>query len=255
MHVHLPLYAAERFVNESANGDFGACVASLDWACGAIIYELEKLNILDDTMIIFTSDNGSRGDYGSSNLPLRGGKTNTWEGGQRIPCIMYWKNKIEPGVNGKFASQMDLLPTFAAMLNQEFGKNKIDGFDLSEMIFGGGDSPRRDFVYYKWGKLLEAVRKDDWKLHLYKDGQPVKLLYNLRTDISETENLYDSCPDIAAELTEVYDKYRNEIGDNITGVKGVEERDCGLVENPVNLTEYDPDHPYIVAMYDKTEMG
>lgn len=255
MHVHLPLYAAERFVNESENGDFGACVGSLDWACGAIIYELEKLNILDDTIIIFTSDNGSRGDYGSSNQPLRGGKFTTWEGGQRIPFIMSWKGKIKPGVNDRVASQIDLLPTFASVINQELGKNKTDGFDLSDMIFNGKDSPRREFVYYASDMKLEAVRKDNWKLHFYKNDEPVKLLYNLETDISEANNVYEFNPDVVTELTEIYERYRKTLGDSITGIKGSEERACGFVENPVALTEYNPNHPYIIAMYDKDDMG
>jgi arylsulfatase A-like enzyme len=255
MHVHLPLYAAERFVNESENGDFGACAASLDWACGAIMHELEKLGILDNTMIIFTSDNGSRGDNGSSNFPLKGGKFSTWEGGQRIPCIISWHGRIALGTNGKIASQMDLLPTFAAMLNQDLGKNKIDGFDLSDMIFSGGESPRCDFVYYQSGKKLEAVRKDGWKLHFYKNGAPVKLLYDLEADISENNDLYDQYPEIVAELTDIRDEYEYMLGDDMSGAKGSEARECMTVENPVTLTVYDPDHPYIVAMYDKTETG
>ena len=255
MHVHLPLYAAERFVGESDNGDFGACAASLDWACGALMYELEKQGISDNTMIILTSDNGSRGADGASNLPLRGGKFSTWEGGLRIPFIMSWNEKIKPGENDKIAAQIDLLPTFAAMLNQNLGDRKIDGFDLSGMLFDDEPSPRREFVYYQSGMKLEAVRKDNWKLHFYKNDAPVKLLYNLEEDIGENGSLYDLHPEIVNELTEIYDRYKNMLGDDITGVKGGETRECMVIENPVTLTVYDPNHPYIVAMYDKTEMG
>ena len=80
MHVHLPLYAAERFTKESENGDFGACMAEADWACAVIAAELDRLGIREDTLFLFTSDNGSRGDHGASNAPLRGGKFTTWEG-------------------------------------------------------------------------------------------------------------------------------------------------------------------------------
>jgi len=255
MHVHLPLYAADRFVRESENGDFGACVASLDWACGAIMYELEKLNILENTIIMFTSDNGSRGDYGSSNLPLKGNKFTTWEGGQRIPFIIYWKDKIKPSINNQMASQMDLLPTLASVINQDMGQNIIDGFDLSDMIFNNGDTPRRDFIYYAPDMKLEAVRKDNWKLHFSKGNVPVKLLYNLETDISESDNLYESYPEIISELTEIYKRYKTKLGDSLSGTEGSESRKCGYVENPVTLTEYDPNHPYIIAMYDKDDMG
>lgn len=249
IHVHLPLYAADRFVRESENGDFGACVASLDWACGVIVSELEKLNILEDTLIIFTSDNGATGIHGSSNLPLRGNKAATWEGGMRVPCIMYWKGKIEPCVNDKLAGQIDLLPTFASMLNQKLSDNVIDGVNLSGMIFNGEESPRNEYIYYRQGNngAIEAVRKGNWKLHFYKGKESVTLLYDLNTDISEENNLYDSNPDIVAEITEIYNNY-SEIFEK-------EKRNCLTVENPVTLTVYDPDHPYFIAMYDKNERG
>ena len=90
LQVHLPLYAPERFVAESENGDFGACVAAADWALGALVQELKRLGQFENTLIIFTSDNGSRGDHGASNGVLRGAKCSTWEGGQRVPCVMRW---------------------------------------------------------------------------------------------------------------------------------------------------------------------
>lgn len=255
MHVHLPLYAAERFVNESENGDFGACVASLDWACGAIFHELEKLHLLENTLIVFTSDNGARGDYGSCNLPLKGGKVTTWEGGQRIPFILYWKGKFKPGVNCQMASQIDLLPTFAAMLGQDIGMQTTDGLDLTDMLFHGSATPRKDFVYYNQHRQLEAVRKGNWKLHVYKNKSPVALLYNLESDISESHNLYPDYPETVQELTELYEQYRAELGDSITGVTGSAVRTCGYVEHPLPLTQYDERHPYIVALYDKDDVG
>lgn len=255
MHVHLPHYAAERFVAESENGDFGACVASLDWASGVIVHELERLNLLDNTIVIFTSDNGSRGDHGASNHPLKGGKFTTWEGGQRIPFILYWKGKIVPGSTDKMISHMDLLPTFASMLGAGTGENTIDGLDLSEMLLNGAESPRRDFVYYASNSRLEAVRKNNWKLHFYKKGEPVKLLFDLGKDISEENNLYDENPDVVRELTEIYNEYREKLGDTLTKTAGGEKRPCGVCENPVPLTVYDPDHPYYIAEYDKNDIG
>ncbi len=88
MHVHLPLYAADTFVKRSRNGDYGACVAAIDWATEAIVFELKKQGLLENTIIMFTSDNGSRNDFGESNGVLRGSKA-TWEGGQRVPFIVY----------------------------------------------------------------------------------------------------------------------------------------------------------------------
>lgn len=255
MHVHLPLYAAERFVNESENGDFGACVASLDWACGVIFYELERLNLLENTIIIFTSDNGSRGDHGASNLPLRGAKFTTWEGGQRIPFIIYWKDRITPGINNQMASQIDILPTLAAIINQNLGKNTIDGLDLSDMIFNDTETPREEFVYYSSGAKLEAVRHNSLKLHFYKDNLPVKLLYDVVMDMSESKNLYEDYPEAVTYLTMIYNKYRCKLGDSLTEEKGTETRPCGVVENPKTLTSYNPEHPYIISMYDKDDVG
>lgn len=255
MHVHLPHYAADRFVRESENGDFGACVASADWASGAVIFELEKLNLLDNTIVIFTSDNGSRADRGASNYPLRGRKHTTWEGGQRIPFIMYWKGRVKPSLNDEMISQIDLLPTLAAILGEKMGEQKIDGFDLTDTILNGTASPRDEFIYYSSNSRLEAVRKRNWKLHFFKDGKMEKLLYDLCTDISEEKNVYDENPDIVEELTKIYDDYRLKLGDTLTKTTGSERRPCGYNENPVTMTVYDPNHPYFIAEYDKNDVG
>lgn len=97
MHVHLPLYAGEEFVKKSINGDFGACVEAIDWSVRVLLHELRSLGLEEDTLVIFTSDNGGRGDHGGSNAPLKGNKGTTWEGGQRVPCIFYWPGHIAPG--------------------------------------------------------------------------------------------------------------------------------------------------------------
>ena len=89
MHVHLPLYTSEEFVKRSENGDYGACVACIDWAARCVLEELRRNHLEENTLFIFTSDNGGRGDHGGSNQPARHQGT-TWEGGQRVPCIFYW---------------------------------------------------------------------------------------------------------------------------------------------------------------------
>lgn len=256
MHVHLPHYAAEMFERVSENGDFGACAASMDWAVGAVVHELETLGLLGNTIIIFTSDNGARGDRGSSNYPLRGGKRTTWEGGQRIPFVLYWKDKIAPGTRtDAFISQMDLLPTFAAMLGEPLGELPVDGLDLTDTLFGSAVSPRDSFAFFRAEAKLEAVRVRNWKMHFAKEGKSVRLLYDLSKDISEENNVMDDYPDIAAEITGVYDEYRLKLGDRLTGEAGSGRRPCGVSENPVPLAAYDPDHPYIIALYDKNDVG
>ncbi|MCF7944230.1 MAG: sulfatase [Spirochaetia bacterium] len=254
MYVHVPLFVPHRFLKSSRNGGYGGAVEHIDWTVGAIIHELEKLNLTDDTLIIFTSDNGSRArDEGGSNAPCRGTKSTTWEGGMRVPLIIKWPNKIRPGqVSAELASSIDLLPTIVSLTGGSISDNqKIDGVDISGLFTDEtAKSPRTDFAYYN-GNRLHAVRKGDWKLHFYRneDGD-VKELYNLKDDIGENVNLYQQHPDIVSNLEIFAKKVRFELGDELTGIKGAEVREKGYIENPHPLTEYDPNHPYMVAMYD-----
>ena len=127
MYVHLPIYAPQRFLGESRNGPYGAAVASIDWSVGAILAELKALGVGREHAGDLTSDNGSRGDHGGSNAPLRGAKTSTWEGGQRVPCIMRWPGRITPGqVTAEVATAMDFLPTFAGVAGASLPDKKID---------------------------------------------------------------------------------------------------------------------------------
>ncbi len=256
MHVHLPLYTSEEFVKRSENGDYGACVACIDWAARCVLEELRRNHLEENTLFIFTSDNGGRGDHGGSNQPLRGSKGTTWEGGQRVPCIFYWPGHI-PGhsVCSGLASNMDFLPTLMHLCGAKTPlANQIDGVDLSEVLLEGKSSPRKEFFYYI-RENLEAVRAGNWKLHVAKDGKPVRLLYDLEHDVSESRNLYEEYPEIAAELSRKIEECRKDLGDAVTQTAGENVRPIGRVENPHPLTEYREDHPYIVMMYDKEEIG
>jgi len=179
MHVHLPLYAAERFVRESRNGDFGACVAEIDWSVAVLLYELKRLGIYDDTIIIFTSDNGSRGADGASNAPLRGNKFFTWEGGMRVPCIVHWKSRVAPGTNDCIASNIDLLQTLASVIGAELPEAARDGVDISPMLFSG-ERVRDSYMYFasRWDNTtaLEAVRKGPWKAFFSQQGEATQEL-------------------------------------------------------------------------------
>ena len=117
-----------------------------------------------------------------------------------------------------------------------------------------GASPRKDFVYYDENSI-EAVRDSRWKLHVRKGGEPIAELYDLETDIGETTNLYNSNPDIVADLSSRIDSFRAELGDEASGVVGSDVRPAGQVANPDTLTHYDPEHPYIYAEYDKGDRG
>lgn len=255
LQVHLPLYAPERFVQESENGDFGACVAAVDWALAALEAELQNLGLYDDTLIVFTSDNGSRGDHGASNGALRGAKCSTWEGGQRVPCIMSWPAAMPKGkVCGALCSHIDFLPTFARLAGAELpAGRRIDGEDLSAVLLSGEGEGRAEFRYYRL-ETLEAIRRGRYKLHLFKEDGPRKELYDLAADPGETHDLYAQLPGVAAELMEAAEAARQDLGCAGAGVKGRNCRAPGRAAHPKKLTSnYDPSHPYIIALYDKEE--
>ena len=259
MHVHLPHYPPERFVRESENGVYGAGVACIDWAADVLFHELKSLGLDDETMVIFTSDNGSRvHGEGGSNGPLRATKGTTWEGGQRVPCIMRWPGKIHAGQTcSELTLSMDFYPTLAAIGGAEVPTDRIiDGKDIRSLIHGeeGATTPHDSFFYYK-RNAIEAVRSGHWKLHIRKDDQEIGELYNLKTDIGETSNVFDQHPEIVRDLMAKIDACRQDIGDDAAGIEGKNIRPAGRVENPETLTHLDPDHPYIIAMYDLKERG
>lgn len=267
MHMHLPLYAAEAFEEKSDNGDYGACISEVDWSLKSIIYELKRCGLYDNTIILFTSDNGSRADHGASNAPLRGTKFTTFEGGQRVPCIVKWHNHIAPGTsNDDISSQIDLLPTFAGILGAKLPEQAIDGVDISEQL-RHGKTVRETFLYVGGTNIDEnqpiicAVRRKAWKLHLKRRDSGttgyayVSELYNLQEDISESNNVYQEHPEIVAELSKIITSYESEFGDSMKAIEGTQVRPCGYVDHPKTLTEYDESHPYIVMMYDKDDRG
>lgn len=258
MHVHLPLYAAERFLKQSRNGRYGACVEAIDWAAGVLLHELARLGIEGHTLLLFTSDNGSRGDNGGSNAPLRGGKTTTWEGGQRVPLIARWPGRIPAGtVCRELVTGMDFLPTMARLAGTEPPADRtLDGKDVSPLLLGtpGAVSPHTAFFYY-WMDQLEAVRSGKWKLHVRKRDRVVCELYDLENDVGETTNLAPSFPDVVSALNRLLDRCREDLGDSAVGAPGTGCRPCGRVDQPRPLTQYDPAHPYIEAMYDLEQAG
>lgn len=259
MHVHLPHYPPERFVRESENGVYGAGVACIDWAADVLFHELKSLGLDDDTLVIFTSDNGSRvHGEGGSNGPLRATKGTTWEGGQRVPCIMRWPGKIPAGKTcSELTLSMDFYPTLAAIGGAEVPTDRIiDGKDIRPLLHGeeGATTPHDSFFYYK-RNAIEAVRSGHWKLHIRKDDQEIGELYNLETDIGETSNVFDQHPEIVRDLMAKIDACRQDIGDDAAGIEGKNIRPAGRVENPETLTHLDPDHPYMIAMYDLKERG
>jgi len=252
MHVHVPHYAPERFRKQSYNGDYGACVECVDWCTDVILHELASLGIERETLVIFTSDNGSRGDRGGSNKPLRGNKASTFEGGLRVPCIMRWPGRIPAGsVVTDMAWSMDFYRTFAALAGANAPDDRIiDGGNiLPTMLDPAARIPDRPFFYY-WMDELRAVRFGDYKYDCVN-----KALYNLRRDIGEENDIAGSNNDIVGRMEAMLAACRLDLGDSLAGTIGANIRPSGLVDNPKPLTEYHEDHPYYMAMYDKPDMG
>ncbi len=201
---HIPVYASEDFQGKSARGEYGDAVEELDWSVGEIINTLKKLKLDENTIVVFSSDNGpwlSYKTHGGSAGPLRDGKGTTWEGGMREPCIMWSPGLIPEGkVCSEITSTMDMLPTFAHFANTQLPNDiKIDGSDISSFILNPDkkfDTPRVFYYYNKKG-AIEAVRRGKWKCTTVNSNNE---LYNIEEDISEKYNLVDMHPEIAQEL-------------------------------------------------------
>lgn len=257
LYVHVPLYVQERFARASTNGPYGAAVAAIDWATEVILHELADLGLADDTIVVFTSDNGSRGVDGGSNLPLRGTKGTTWEGGMRVPCIVRWPGRAPAGqVCRELVTAMDLYPTLAAACGADLPTDRtIDGRDVTALLVDPGAPSPHDAFFYYWMDDLEAVRDRRWKLHLAKHGTPCVELYDLDTDPTERHDRAAEEPEVMTHLQGFAEAARRSLGDARTGRYGDDVRPVGRVEDPVPLTRYDAEHPYYLAEYDLSDRG
>jgi len=260
MYVHVPLFVPRRFLKQSDNGGYGGAVECIDWVAEVLFRELRRLGLDENTMVIFTSDNGSRArGEGGSNAPLRGTKGTTWEGGQRVPFIVRWPGKVPAGrVCDEPVTSMDFMPTLARLAGTTEPQDRtIDGKDISPLIFGedGARSPHETFCYYARFSLA-AVRKGKWKLHFFEgsafrqDAEEHHMLFDLDSDIGEERNVLDEHPEVVRELTAIADVARQDLGDERMEVQGKGCRPIGRVEDPKPLATYDENHPYIVAAYD-----
>ena len=192
---HIPLFASENFKGKSKRGPYGDTIEEIDWSVGEIMKALRKNNLDENTLVVYTSDNGPwklKGGRGGSANPLRGYKFQTYEGGMRVPCIMHWKGKIPPGSScDEIAATIDLLPTIAGLSGVELPNDRtIDGKNIWPLISGkeGAKTPHEIYFFYK-GNSLESARQGKWKLRRSgKKSQSIEL-YDLASDISESNNL------------------------------------------------------------------
>ena len=253
---HIPLGVSDKFRGKSELGLYGDVMMEIDWSVGEINKALEKNNLADNTIFIFTSDNGpwiNFGNHAGSAGGLREGKLTSWEGGQRVPFIIRWPGNTPEGtVCNKLVCAIDLLPTFAAITDGKLSDNKIDGVDVTSLWKGDFESTPRETILYYYGKNnLNGVRKGNWKLvlpHRYnsynalpgndgRSGKKTRMavkepeLYNMMRDPGERFNVIESHPEKVLELMEVVEKYRKELGDLNVGIeKGTENRKIGELE-------------------------
>ncbi len=226
-------FASERFKGQSRNGPWGDAIEELDWSTGRLLDKLVELDLAEQTLVIWTSDNGapmardmaspSRG----TNRPLHGRGYTTSEGAFRVPTIMWWPGRIPAGSEcHELATTMDLLPTFARLAGgADSSHGTVDGHDIRPLVFGTPDavSPYASFCYYDQDQL-QAIRSGPWKLFLplttftkhphFRPGDPPHpLLFNVVEDISCTTNLAAVRPEIVARLTALAEAWRRELGD------------------------------------------
>jgi arylsulfatase A-like enzyme len=248
--VHTPIHPGTDFRGKSQNGRFGDWVQEVDWSVGQVLAALEKNRLAENTLVLFTSDNGpwlTKGSDGGSAGPLRGGKGSTWEGGMRVPTIAWWPGKIPAGTRcDTVMGTIDLLPTAVALAGGTLPATpKIDGRDISPLLFGKTTEAPREAHYYFSGYTIQAVRQGPWKLALTPQpenlgqkqaGSKQPRLYHLDQEIGEKTDLSEQHPEIVARLQKLAVEMTSEIG----GTDPTARRPAGHVENPATLYPTDP---------------
>lgn len=225
---HVPIYASDDFLGTSDRGLYGDVIQEIDWSVGKILDKLEDSGILENTLVIFSSDNGPwlvMRDHGGSAGGLREGKQYTFEGGQRVPTLAFWPEGISPGtVYDDMGLMMDWVPTICEIAGVELPDDRdYDGESLLAVIKGEGERKGDEFLYFD-GEHLQCYRKGDWKIKLAYDGfegarwkhkvpaHPL-LLVNLKDDPGETVNLADKYPEKVEEMLESMEAYKESKGE------------------------------------------
>jgi len=253
---HVPLFVSEKFKGKSERGLYGDVIMEIDWSVGQLMKALKENGLEENTIVIFTSDNGpwlSYGNHAGSALPLREGKGTAWEGGQREPFIIKYPAQLKAGqkINVPVMA-IDILPTIAELTDSKLPENTIDGKSAWKILTGERKEPVQDayFFYYRVNEM-HGVRYGKWKLyfpHTYrtmdgqepgKDGQPGEYrmvdlkeieLYNLEKDISETKNVASEHPEIVNQIKLLANRMRTRLGDSLLGLDGTETREPGRLD-------------------------
>jgi arylsulfatase A len=244
--VHVPLYVSEKFKGKSERGLFGDVMMEVDWSVGEILGAIRKHKLNDNTLVIFTSDNGpwlSYGDHAGSAAPLREGKGTMFDGGCREPTVMWWPGKVRADSKcSEPAMTIDILPTVAKLIGAKLPDHKIDGKNIWPLIAGedGAKSPQEAYYFY-YGRQLQAARWGQWKLHFPhpyrtmagkpggKDGIPNRYsqakiglaLYDLTADVGEQNDVAEKHPDVVKHIQALAEKMRADLGDANQKGKGM----------------------------------
>jgi arylsulfatase A-like enzyme len=200
---HVPLHVSAGFRNSSDGGLYGDVIQELDWSTGQVLDALRNLGIDDNTLVLFTSDNGpwlEQGAGGGSAGPFRGGKMTVYEGGIRVPCIAYWPGRIAAGrVLSAPSSSLDFLPTFVHLAGGKIRRDRVmDGVNAWPVWSGEQAPSERTLYFYVVGELPLGVRAGKWKMHMAGTS---RRLYDLSTDPSESTDLAADNSPIVADLS------------------------------------------------------
>ncbi len=201
---HIPLFTSPEFAGTSKRGLYGDVIEEIDNGVGKILQALKDEGLDENTLVIFTSDNGPWrvfNHHGGSAGLLRGGKGNTWEAGMRVPGIFWWPGKVKPGIQTDLGSTLDIFTTLVSLAGGDIPKDRVmDGYDLSETLLNNSESPRDHMLFYR-GTDLYAARLGDFKAHYTIQGSygmwekkeelETPLLFNLSVDPSEEWNIVD----------------------------------------------------------------
>jgi arylsulfatase len=244
---HIPIFASENFKGKSKGSVYGDVIEEIDHNVGRLVRKLKEKNQFENTIIIYTSDNGpwlSYGNHAGTSGELRGGKFDVFEGGYRVPCVISWPQGIAPNTHiDQLVSTIDLLPTICAVSGVDLPVHKIDGINVLDLL-QNRPMPEIDnrLFYYHKGKTLYGVRQNNWKYlspstynyveTLGEDGKPGKgkwavdhqeSLYDLDTDLRELDNRLEDFPEKALFLKEKLSLFKIELDK--------EKRPLGTMEN------------------------
>ncbi len=255
-YPHTPYKAGAEFKGSSKDGVRGDIIQEADWGIGEILKALEDNGILENTLVIFSSDNGPlKTQYAD---PYSGTKYVSLEGGHRVPFILYWKGKIQPAVSEVPVLAMDLFPTLSELIGEPLPSDRIyDGVSLTPLFYDGEIARAEETPFYYYNcESLEAVRVGDWKLHLPRTkeempwwstaagkAKPIATpeLYNLKTDLAEANDVAAQHPERVSEMLALAEETRAKLGEYME--RGSEQRPTGTLfpEVPIisnHITEW-----------------